>query len=408
MKKKRAPAVSVSPEQVIIALRAYFSLASDPGVARWKKPRPILRAKITIRGTQISVLTDEKGVAPFAISDLIGTGRVLDVRPDDTQLSDGPAGVRHGEEGFADAPRFRLRPFSIRLDATKDGISQDPAPTLSMRQATDSPPHALIFSRAARELTVDWKPDWIKSGNRHVEPNKQNSCLVIHQTGGHEIGPPINNFTNANVPTSIHYIVDTDGHAVKLVHESERVNHTGPAFWLGSTNLNAESIGIETVHKDKPPHPFDEAQYLTLLRLVREIQAAHPQITRQRVVGHSDIACESTSDRTISGRRAADPGQEFDWARFEEAGLVRRRAVIEEATSYFGIAAGEYWDCVTKISKPTSLKPDFLEIKQALSSIGYSVARKGCWHQPTSAANQARTHFPKTRRERIRQSGVRA
>jgi hypothetical protein len=31
-----------------------------------------------------------------------------------------------------------------------------------------------------------------------------------------------------------------------------------------------------------------------------------------------------------------------------------------------------------------------------------------CWHQPTSAANQARTHFPKTRRERIRQSGVRA
>jgi hypothetical protein len=55
----------------------------------------------------------------------------------------------------------------------------------------------------------------------------------------------------------------------------------------------------------------------------------------------------------------------------------------------------------------TELYEPLSGIEVLLPDLGLS-ARSDCWHQPTSAANQARTHFPKTRRERIRQSGVRA
>src|SRR5690606_26695646 len=130
--------------------------------------------------------------------------------------------------------------------------------------------------------------DWIKAANRAAIANKVNDFLVIHRTGGLSIGSALNTFTNPANVTGIHYLLDVDGHVVKLVHESDRVNHTGPSFWLGSTQANQQSVGIEVVHGGNGDFPA--AQYATLLRLVGEIRAAHTGIVRQRVVGHSDIA----------------------------------------------------------------------------------------------------------------------
>jgi len=120
---------------------------------------------------------------------------------------------------------------------------------------------------------------------------------------------------------------------------------------------------------------FPDAQYTTLLRLVREIRAAHPNITRQNVVGHSDIATESTTNRTLSNRRIDDPGDTFDWARLENAGQVRRRTAGPPPPTAYGLRPGEY---VTQ-SQPNrnGATPEYARIQSALLSIGYSVAEAG-------------------------------
>src|SRR5690606_15900501 len=196
------------------------------------------------------------------------------------------------------------------------------------------------FEVSSGTLVLDWKPDWIKAGNRLAAPNKRNDYLVIHRTGSMSVGSAINTFTNSNNTTCIHYLLDVDGHVVKLAHENDQVNHTGPAFWQGVTQINARSIGIEVVHGGNGDFP--DAQYTTLLRLVREIRAAHPNITRQNVVGHSDIATESTTNRTLSNRCIDDPGDTFDWARLENAGQVRRRTAGPPPPTAYGLRPGEY------------------------------------------------------------------
>jgi len=51
--------------------------------------------------------------------------------------------------------------------------------------------------------------------------------------------------------------------------------------------------------------PYEEAQYATLRALLPMLLVAYPQITRDRIVGHSDVA---------PGRKT-DPGQSFDWGK---------------------------------------------------------------------------------------------
>jgi len=69
--------------------------------------------------------------------------------------------------------------------------------------------------------------------------------------------------------------VDVDGHVLKLAHESDCCNHCGKSFWAGARYVNERSIGIEIVNAGD--QPFSDAQYESVLRLVREIHAAyHP------------------------------------------------------------------------------------------------------------------------------------
>ena len=67
---------------------------------------------------------------------------------------------------------------------------------------------------------------------------------------------------------------------------------------------NDFSLGIELEGTDDLP--FSDAQYQALIGLTRQLQAAFPAITLQRICGHSDVA---------PGRKT-DPGPAFDWTRF--------------------------------------------------------------------------------------------
>jgi N-acetylmuramoyl-L-alanine amidase len=105
----------------------------------------------------------------------------------------------------------------------------------------------------------------------------------------------------------------------QLVDESRRSFHAGASSWLGSTSLNASSIGIEIVNSggrpdatgaiayaDYPPEQMD-----AVLKLSADIIRRH-KIRADRVVGHSDIAPS----------RKTDPGPKFPWKRFADLGLV--------------------------------------------------------------------------------------
>lgn len=237
--------------------------------------------------------------------------------------------------------------------------------TTSLTAVAGSPPHALLLSLTKDKLRIDWKPNFIKTANRKIVATKANNVLVLHRTGGTDIRSAINTFLNPGTKVSPQYLIDVDGFVVKLAHEADICNHAGRAFWDGATNLNDTSVGIEIVHGGNASFP--NAQYDSILRLVREIRAASPTITRQRVVGHMEIAVGS-ADRTLSSRRIDDPSEFFEWDRLEAVSLVRRRAPGVPAETIFGISSGEF---AQKGSvSPRSLTPDITAIQTALNDGG--------------------------------------
>lgn len=105
---------------------------------------------------------------------------------------------------------------------------------------------------------------------------------------------------------SAHFVVARDGALVQYVPIGARAWHAGASRWRGRDRCNDFSVGIELEGTDTDA--FADAQYATLVPLVRALRAACPV---RDVVGHSDIA---------PGRKT-DPGAGFDWRRLD-AGLA--------------------------------------------------------------------------------------
>jgi AmpD protein len=108
----------------------------------------------------------------------------------------------------------------------------------------------------------------------------------------------------AHLRVSAHLLIRRDGELIQLVALQNRAWHAGVSCFDGRACCNDFSIGIELEGTDEVP--YEAAQYRVLARTTREIQTRYPGITRQRIVGHSDIA---------PGRKT-DPGPAFDWDRF--------------------------------------------------------------------------------------------
>jgi len=106
----------------------------------------------------------------------------------------------------------------------------------------------------------------------------------------------------AALRVSAHLLVRRDGEPVQFVSFNDRAWHAGKSAWQGREACNDYSIGIECEGADDVP--YEPAQYQTLRELLAVLLAAYPAITRDRVVGHSDVA---------PGRKT-DPGPSFDWS----------------------------------------------------------------------------------------------
>jgi N-acetyl-anhydromuramoyl-L-alanine amidase len=109
--------------------------------------------------------------------------------------------------------------------------------------------------------------------------------------------------TLAGLKASAHLLVRRGGAVEQFVSFKERAWHAGKSSWQGREACNDYSIGIECEGSDDVP--YADAQYAALNMLLPMLLAAYPKITRERIVGHSDVA---------PGRKT-DPGPSFDWSR---------------------------------------------------------------------------------------------
>ncbi len=175
---------------------------------------------------------------------------------------------------------------------------------------------------------------FVASPNYDERPdNEPPSLIVIHGISlppGEYGGPWIDAlFTNTLDPqehpyfaeihqlrVSSHLLIRRDGELVQYVPFDKRAWHAGLSSYDGRDRCNDYSIGIELEGTDD--EPYEAAQYQALTECVSALLLAYPQLSAERITGHSDIA---------PGRKS-DPGPHFDWPHFRQR-LAKRQASID-------------------------------------------------------------------------------
>ena len=178
-----------------------------------------------------------------------------------------------------------------------------------------------------RAIRMDYSPGWVKGARQVPSPNCdprpagcQPALIVVHGISlppGDFGGPWIDLlFSNrldpsahpyfreiAHLKVSSHLLIRRDGELVQYVPLDQRAWHAGASCFAGREACNDYSVGIELEGLDD--QAYETAQYEQLARLIRQLRADIPSLSRAPVVGHSDIA---------PGRKT-DPGPAFDWLR---------------------------------------------------------------------------------------------
>jgi phospholipase C len=378
--------------QLAVQLRTIFSLQGNPA-ARWTgagaHPDMLKDAQVSIDGGT-AVKTNAAGRAVLDITALAPGKHTLRVEPDASKRSrgppppparpadppvllNGPAGPELSF-GAANDPGFMFRPIAIEIETDASGLKNVvlPAPrfaTLGTKRLRLAD-HFIVLSFTAKDVAIDWKPDWMKSQSQfHLATRRDPKVLVVHQTAGFIEGD-IQALVFGSV--SAHYLVDVDGHVIKLVHESNVSAHVGGgAKWMGIGGLPMVSIGIEQTHRDvddtvKPPvrreFPFPDEQVFATRSTAAAIRRSRPTIIRQAVAGHGEVE--------FPARGLGDPGPTFEWNMLERAGEARTRntSLVIPATIY-GIGPTD-----PPIKAGRRASPEIGELQRDLKTIGYDFA----------------------------------
>lgn len=161
----------------------------------------------------------------------------------------------------------------------------------------------LLSACAHRNPLAKWEPSPNFDARRPV-------VVVLHYTAGDTAEGSLRTLQTANSggPVSAHYLLGKDGTLYQLVDEGKRAWHAGGGRWGTLTDLNSTSIGIEIDNDGRSPYP--EVQIQRLIVLLEDV-TRRLGISRQQVIGHSDLA---------PGRKV-DPGPLFPWKRLYEAGF---------------------------------------------------------------------------------------
>lgn len=104
-----------------------------------------------------------------------------------------------------------------------------------------------------------------------------------------------------HLKVSSHLLIRRNGEIIQYVPFNQRAWHAGESEYCGEQRCNDFSIGIELEGDDETP--FESVQYTMLADVILELQRSYPDITKNAITGHSDIA---------PGRKT-DPGPAFSW-----------------------------------------------------------------------------------------------
>ncbi|RDH81481.1 MAG: 1,6-anhydro-N-acetylmuramyl-L-alanine amidase AmpD [endosymbiont of Galathealinum brachiosum] len=164
----------------------------------------------------------------------------------------------------------------------------------------------------------------IPSCNFDDRPDKTSiSLIVVHNISlppGQYGGPYISQlFTNQldkeehpyfadiyQLKVSSHLLIRRDGEIIQYVPFNKRAWHAGASTYCGKECCNDFSIGIELEGADE--EPYEDIQYEKLAELILELRQNYPDINKNAITGHSDIA---------PGRKT-DPGPAFNWDHLQQ------------------------------------------------------------------------------------------
>ena len=110
----------------------------------------------------------------------------------------------------------------------------------------------------------------------------------------------------SDLKVSSHLLIKRDGKIIQFVPFNKKAWHAGESVFKGRLNCNEFSIGIELEGCEEDD--FTQNQYKNLVNICLTLFKYYPEITRQNVVGHNEIA---------PGRKT-DPGKNFNWEYLRE------------------------------------------------------------------------------------------
>ena len=92
----------------------------------------------------------------------------------------------------------------------------------------------------------------------------------------------------ASLKVSSHFLIQRTGNLKQYVSTEKRAWHAGVSIYDNKENCNDFSIGIELEGTENSK--YEKNQYQTLIKLTHALMNEYPSITKERIVGHSDIA----------------------------------------------------------------------------------------------------------------------
>jgi hypothetical protein len=138
--------------------------------------------------------------------------------------------------------------------------------------------------------------------------------LIMHHTSSAASAQRIGSFFSQPASkVSSHYVVGQDGTIVQCVDDQYTAWHAGVSAFLGRSNVNGFSVGIEMCNVGDGVDPYTDAQYQALGGLVAYILTTH-HIKWDHVTGHKDVA--------LPKGRKDDPSVNFDYTRMKQAVLA--------------------------------------------------------------------------------------
>ena len=181
-----------------------------------------------------------------------------------------------------------------------------------------------MFNSDTKKINNGWLKQAIKkpSPNKNERPDLgQVKLIIIHGISlpPNKFGGPwiddffLNRLDSKKHPyfeeiqqltVSSHLLIKRDGGITQYVPFNQRAWHAGLSAFKGEDNCNDFSIGIELEGADHIA--YSEEQYKQLAHCCKTLIDHYPAISKQDIVGHSDV----------SPGRKTDPGDSFDWGKF--------------------------------------------------------------------------------------------